>query len=280
MTPVVGWAIPLGLLALAAGLLVGRRRKGRERPLTICEYWVYMDAASLPKTEALMTRMISENPHNRPGRPCIGAREGLLFSDIRLHIGCALKEKNPHAFRPDLFDDLVEPSAAVLSGLAEAKAFARARYLSERPLADTRHLQFMPHLADALSDLGGGRVVFDPVTEWIWTAEEFKQALAARPNAEIVSWHLRVAWRPTEAGGRVETRGLRKVGLPELRSEDLPSDHKTLGLALFEEAAGRLWKDRVVPEAMEIELQGARFRLLFARSGEPRTVRLVRWGDT
>lgn len=243
-------------------VLVVRRRLPKTTTLVVCEYWIYLPEPKLPKIEAIMTHMISENPHNRPGRPCIGAREGMLFSDIRLHMAIARRSKNPHIFRPDLFHPAVTPHPDTLAALAKSQAIAKIRYLSEEPLTDNRHLQFMPHLADAISNLASGLAVFDPILDEIYTAQAFFDRLSAAPNQERIDMHARVAWVLDEDGGTVETRGLRKLGIPELKTQSIPLDERHVVEPVVEEALGRQWSAPTpLPHTFEFERLGQRFRV-------------------
>ncbi len=231
----MAWLIPISLLLALAGLIVWRIFMGKREPgyLAICEYWVYVDKTRLPDQTALMERMISSNPHNRPGRPSIGAREGMLFTDIRLHLAVALKEKNHTVFRPDLFELGVEPTAESLAGLSRANALAKVRYASEARLGDTRHLQFLPHMADSLSDLMGGLVVFDHVMERMWTADDFREILVKNNNAERPDFHIRVDWVVEADACYARTFGMRKLGWSELRTVDQERDHEVLVTGLM-----------------------------------------------
>lgn len=224
-----------------------------------------------------MTWMVAENPHTRPGRPCIGAREGMLFSDIRMHCGVALRSKNPHIFRPDLFHEHVEPRHEVLRALAESQAVARVRYYSQTPLADDRHLQFLPHFADAVASLGGGLAVYDPIAERLWLAEEFFQELERAPSATGMDFHLSVFWQGTDGGGYAYTRGLAKVGLSELRSEAAPADQRVLVVDLMRQLARLLWDERSSQAKVELQAYGDTFwGLLGSDSGGEKSVRFLR----
>src|SRR5947209_2616034 len=127
----------------------------------------------MPEQDAVMTRMVAENPYSRDGHLAIGKREGIIFSDIRLHVSLVLRSKNPHVFRPDLLKDSVEPTADILSALANSAALIKVRYISEAPLSDDRHIQFMAHFACAYLDLGSGLVIYDVVSEQLRSAEDF-----------------------------------------------------------------------------------------------------------
>jgi hypothetical protein len=265
MSAFAAWGVLLGFVSAFVGVLAWRRLVGRRVPgyLAICEYWVYTRQEQLPKQELIMDRMISANPHNRPGRPCIGAREGLLFSDIRLHIAVAKRARNPLVFRPDLFLEGAAPSKEALQRLSEASSLIKVRYLSEAVLKDTRHLQFMPHLADTMSDLAEGLIVYDVVCEQIYTAEDFKGLLDKNNNAERPDIHVRVLWHVDEAGGYgyATTKGLRKVGLAELRTDPVEADQEVLVTGLLHRAAHQLVRKPEEEGAIEFEEFGDTFIL-------------------
>jgi hypothetical protein len=268
----LAWGFLIGLVATFAAILAWRKLVGRRVPGYIAhtEYWVYTPREELPKQELWMDRMISNNPHNRRGKPSIGAREGLLFSDIRLHIAVAKRSRNPLVFRPDLFEENAVPSKEVLERLSQANSLIKVRYLSEAVLKDTRHLQFMPHLADAMSDLSEGLIVYDAVCEQIFTAEEFTAQLEKNNNAERPDMHVRVEWKVEEdGGGHAYTKGLRKVGLPELRTDAVEPDQEVLITGLLHRAAHSLMRDPTTEDPFEYEEFGDTFILQRTqRSGE------------
>jgi len=252
--------LSLFVLAIVAILiyrkLVGKRVKGY---LAIAEYWIYGTTDALPPTEKLMDRMISTNPHNRKGRPSIGAREGMLFTDIRLHMGLGLRSKNPATFRPDLLDEAVVPTPEILTRLSQCQSVITVRYASEAILKDLRHLQFLPHYADAVGELTKGSVVLDRISQEIWTAEDFSARLAANNNAERPDFHIRLDWVRNEEGNRIVTRGLRKLGRREWRTELLPEDYEVLATALMIRATSSLMRDAEPSFPISIEEYGDTF---------------------
>lgn len=219
---------------------MGRREPGY---LSLTEYWLYTSETKLPDQTLLMDRMISANPHNRPGKVSIGAREGMLFTDVRIHTAIALKEKNPTFFRPDLFEEGVEPTKEILARLAKCPALVKVRYASEAKLKDQRHLQFLPHMVDALAENMGGQVVFDHISERICTAEEFRSYLQQNNNAERPEFHLRIAWMSDEEGSYARTFGLRKIGLQELRTDPQEDDREVLAVGLLTRLAHQLFRN-------------------------------------
>lgn len=210
---------------IAWRILTGKREPGY---LAIAEYWIYTPSEKMPDQTAIMERVMRGNPHNRPGRPAITQREGLLFSDIRLHLGLAKRAKNPHIFRPDVFEENAEPNRDILGGLSTAASMIKVRYISESKLPDTRHLVFLPHVADAVADLSKGTVVFDHVTEIFWTAEQFRAELSKDVMVDRPELHCRVVWKRDDEGAYAQTLGLRKVGMPEIRTEPQEDDVQVL----------------------------------------------------
>ena len=259
----VGWLVFLALLTALAATIAWRQFLGRREPgyLAITEYWVYTTETKLPPQEKIMDRMVSSNPHNRRGYASIGAKEGMLFTDIRLHIAVALRENNVISFRPDLFDEDVEPSAEALARLAESKALVRIRYVSEARLKGMEHLQFLPHLADTVSDLMGGLVVFDHQAEMLWTSDQFRSVLQHSPNCERPEFHVRVAWKRSEDGAFAQTFGLKKVGLRDLRSDIQEEDHKVLVTGLLMRLAFQLVREPDSAGPWEFDEFGDNFSL-------------------
>lgn len=261
-------AIPLALILSLAGLLAWRALVGKRLPgyLARTEYWVYTTQTKLPPQERLMDRMISSNPHNQRGNPCIGAREGLLFTDVRLHLAVALREKNATLFRPDLFQEDVQPTPETLAALAESTAIVKVRYVSEARLPDTRHLQFLPHMADAVASLMDGRAVFDHTAERLVTAQDFHQTLADNNRAERPEFHVRVLWKNTAESHYAHTRGLRKIGLRDLRTQDQEPDHQTLVSGLLMRLAFHLVR-KPEENAGPWEFEDFGDKFVFARAG-------------
>jgi len=255
-----GWVLA-GIFLAVGGLLAYRFLYGKRVHgyLADTEYWIYTRDTRLPPIDKVMDRMVGANPHHRPGRPCIGAKEGMIFSDIRLDIALAKREKNPFAFRPDLFSDDVIPTAEQLSAIADACSIIKIRYASRAPLRDDRHLQFMPHLADAMSDLTEGTAVFDRITGQVWTASEFHDELAGNNRGSRPTLQVRVFWRCDGEVGRVKTRGLRKVGLAEIETLPLPPDQEVLATGLVMRLAHEGLRKMKLPTQMETEEYGTTF---------------------
>ncbi len=215
----------------------------------------------MPEESQIMTRMISQNPYSRSGNSAIGPKEGILFSDIRLHLALVLRSKNTHVFRPDLFRNSLEPSVEILEGLANAYSLVKVRFISEQPLLDDRHLQFLPHMAAAVCDLGQGLLIYDVSAERMITPQEMNDLLATDLDATRYEVHVNVVWENELRSGHTETKGLIKKGLPELRTEEAHLDQRVLVQEVMSEAARTLWQLTDMPPQVEVAAYGDNFRL-------------------
>jgi len=262
----------LFLIAFVLGIVVGYQvvllvtRRGKPKYFASAEYWVFLPGEVMPTQDAVMTRMVAQNPYARRGTSPVGAAEGLLFSDVRLHIALVLRNKNASAFRPDLFDANSEASAEVLELLNDAKSFVRLRYVSEDPLGDRRHLQFLPHAADAVAELGDGRLIYDKSAERFYLREELQELLRERFDVTGAEAHTRVVWNREGDGGWIETRGLVKVGHRELRAGPLDHDQRVVVTNVMEEAMRHLWEVRTFPSDLEVGAFDDRFKLFFGQA--------------
>jgi hypothetical protein len=258
------WLALLLLAPVALGLWRLRLRK--EPPyLAVAEYWVYLPAPDLPSQEELMTRMVARNPFGKGAASPIGHQEGLLFSDIRLRVSVALRAKNPHAFRPDVASAAETPTPEILAALAASHAFVKIRYVSDVPLIDDRHLQFLPHMAAAYADLGAATAVYDPIIERLWLPKDFASLLREDANARRPELHLRVHWSEESTHAIAQTHGLIKKGLPELKTAPVPLDQRILVTDVLWEAALRIWNDAALPEQLEVESFGDRYQAVLEK---------------
>lgn len=250
------------MFGIIAGYVFVTRRVPKRNYLASAEYWVFLPDEKMPDQNAVMDRTIGKNPYGR----VIGTNEGLLFSDIRLHIALVLRSKNRHAFRPDQFDSAIESSPEMVRRLEASSSFVKVRYVSEDPLPDARHLQFLPHAADAIAELGGGTLIYDVTAERLIRREDLQDLLANQRDVSGPDVHTRVLWRHEIDHGHAETRGMVKMGHPELRTPGSHSDQRVLIAAVLEEAMRRLWLERSLPETLEVEAYDDRFSLRFEPS--------------
>jgi hypothetical protein len=253
ISDLVGDVAWFGAGALIAGMFVAVFRRNRPKPyFAHAEYWVYLPTEDMPEQDKIMDRMMMSNPHRVAGKFPITKNEALIFSDVRLHIALVLRARNAHVFRPDLFDEHVEPTAELLEGLSDSSSFAKLRFISEDPLPDHRHLLFLAHAADSVADLGQGNVIYDVVAERLYTAQEFSSAIDRVEDAAHVDFQTQVVWSKSNAGGVAETRGLIKVGLPELTTEPMNADQRVLVTAILEQVIRQVWEINALPSAVDV----------------------------
>ncbi|MFI5385685.1 MAG: hypothetical protein ACHQ50_06140 [Fimbriimonadales bacterium] len=253
------------LIGIVLGWILVSRHKVKPGFLSTNEYWVYLPGTRMPDQHEVMGKVIGENPYKQRGRSPITAREGLLLSDIRLHMALVLRSKNPHVFRPDLFDEHVEPTAAILQDLANSESLVKVRYVSEQPLKDRASVQLLPHLADAVAELGEGRVIYDCMKEEIVSREHFQAQLTSHFDLNQADLQVRPVWRRAEHGGWAETRGLRKIGLPELATERMEADEQVLVTEVLGDAAKKLWDAGELLDKVDVRLFEDEFQVLVAK---------------
>lgn len=260
------------VLGLACGLYLGywvgqwsKTRRGRLGPVpSHTEYWIYLTDSTLPNRDAVMTRMVSQNPHRVAGKSPIGTQVGLLFSDIRLHVALVLRERNPAVFRPDATDSAEGATPEVLDGLARSVALVRVRYVSEEALTDNRHLTFMPHFAAAMAEIGRGTVVYDEGQRQLWTATDFAHQLDQDPAGTALETHVRWSW--SEVDRTYTTFGLRKIGRPEWRTRPAPADLRTILGQVVEEALRTQWPNPTDANPVEADVYGDTYQLTLSAS--------------
>ncbi len=217
------------MIGIAVGWWVVRGRRRKPPYLLQLEYWVYLPGDALPPQDEIMVRLMDTKS--------IQSSEALLFSDVRLHVALVLRSKNAHVFRPDLLEPHVDATPEELTILAASKSFAKVRYVSEEPVADRRHLNLLPQLARTIAEMGGGTLVYDTIGEQLLPAESLRKGDPG-PN---------VRWVPEPSGGYVRTHGLKKVGVPEIRTAHIPADQRWIVSEVVEQVARDAWLTAVLP---------------------------------
>ncbi len=265
------------LVAAAVSFWTYRSKQQPTNPVTHVEYWVYMRGVELPDLKELMERLVAKNPYSKGGISPVGTPEGLIMSDIRFHHALVLREKNAHVFRPDLFSLAVQASSDQLSELSECHGMAKLRYVSETPVNDRRHLQFLIHAADATAALSGSNLIFDSISEKLYTKQEFEDLLKADRTGLDPSYHVRVVWHPNQADGHAATLGLRKMGIREMITAPVSGDEKWLATEVLEQAALQQWEHGTALEEMSATAYEDSFRVIPADiNGDQVTVRIMR----
>lgn len=256
----------LFVIAILVGLVIGYTivsRRGRTRYLASTEYWVYIPGEKMPPQEQLLDQVVGQNPYKKAGRSPVGPAEGLVLSDIRLHIALVLRRKNSHVFRPDLFEEIVVTEDH-MKALAASNAMVKLRYISEEPLKDKRHLQFLIHAADAMATIADSKLIYDSTARRLITKEELEAILRKEVDATRPDAHVSVTWKDRPSECFAETHGLRKIGLDELRTGPMEADEKVLVLYVMDLAIERLWGMAYLPQEVEVEAYGDTFKLLLS----------------
>jgi hypothetical protein len=244
------------LVGSLAALVIMSVRRRKERRHLIAEYWVYTPHERLPSQDVVMKTVLG-------GTRNVGPAEGSLFSDVRLHVGLALKTRNAHIFRPDLFESHIEPTAEHLEALAESCALVKVRFASERAVQDHRHLRLLPYLAYAYAKHAEAVVIFDATAERLLSVSEFKTLLQQHPDASHPDLHVRSIFKQMPDGHyRAETRGLAKIGMPDLATTDIDADQQVLVGHVLEAAAEEIWNLTQVPDKIAVTCFEDRYELV------------------
>lgn len=260
------WLIPVFFVlgfALAFVFLRTRKRKSESPPMVRVEFWIYSAKPGRPNDSDLLKRLTAENPHKRSGISPIGPPEGLTLSDIRFHIGVALKDSNRSLFRPDLMcEPDANPSPETLAGLADATTMVRVQFVSEVPTNHRGYLTFVNHAADALGAMTEAKCIFDLESQRFLLQPELFDLIDKQPDALEFDQNVVVRWVETVESGTAFTRGMAKAGLPDLIFGPVPIDLRTLASHLVEEAGRLVWQGSELG-TVQISAFGETFRVSF-----------------
>lgn len=230
-----------------------------------CEYWIFTSERKLPPQELLLSRLLRNNPYDSTEPKALGPEHGLLFSDIRLSMGLVLRERNPHLFRPDLFERHIAVDAGLIEALSEAEAMVRVRYVSKEAVQDRRYLRLMPFLAEAAAYYARSKVLFNMVSEQLLSSDALRAQLEGDPMADRSELHLRTVWIESAESGRAETRGLGTVGLPDLQTPPSPNADRTTICSVLDLAASTFWDRGELQEETPVEFLEGQFLVRLER---------------
>ena len=240
--------VVVGLGLIAIYLLLGvRRRQAAPKPAAL-EYWIYLPGPDAPTQDALLSKLMQTGS--------IGPKEGLLFSDIRLHMALVRRAKNAHLFMLDLLEEAVPLDGGRLDDLANAQALFKVRYVCDPPAKDDRHLRLLPHIALASAQLASAGMIYDLYQRRVFGVEELANLLAKGQDGARAEVHVRVRWTGLPEP-RAQTRGLVKKGIPELITEPMEADEENLVCHVLGEAAKAAWTEGSLPALTAVEYFGA-----------------------
>ncbi|HLK16941.1 MAG TPA: hypothetical protein VKT78_19205, partial [Fimbriimonadaceae bacterium] len=190
----------------------------------------------------------------------IGPKEGLLFSDIRLHMALVKRSRNAHLFMLDLLEEAVPLDEARLDDLATAQSLYKIRYVCDPPVKDDRHLRLLPHVALVCAQLTKAGMIYDLYQRRVFSVDELAGLLAKKQDAARADVHVKVRWTglPDPRG---QTRGLVKKGIAELNTEPMETDEENLVTYVLGEAAKAAWEAGEIPPSVDVEYFGAQFEV-------------------
>jgi hypothetical protein len=248
------------------GIMIGYavvRWKAKPKTHLVAEYWVYLGSSTVPLQDDIMSQLVKNNPHAG-----FTTREALFFSDVRVRINSVLRAKNVAAFRPDLFNGGALTPAQITQ-LADSPVFVRIKFASEESVRDRRYLTFLMHAAAAYAALGDGVLVYDFVLAKPYSIEEFLTLMQAHKDVSDPSIQTEVRWREEGDILSAESAGMVKIGLPDLRAQDVAPDTRILTESLLQAAIRTLWLQPSLPPEIEVEEYGDKFLFRFepARNG-------------
>jgi hypothetical protein len=241
------------------------RSKGRivRQPPLVIEFWVYSRNPKRPTQEELTAALMGG------GKTSIGTAEALVFTDVRFHMGTVKREANALLFQPGA---LLEPDAVLPPDLAErieqAQAVHTVRFVAEPGVLTEREesaLRLSTWVALAIADLADGTAIVDIEAQVAYTPEQFREALEHH-GADAFALHVATRWWDDERAAYCFSRGLNKIGQPDIVAEDVPVDFQTLATHLVGEYAEHVWKTRD-PSPTVLEAFGSRF-LMFTQPAD------------
>lgn len=241
--------------------------------LAVMEYWIYTSDPSPANMTGTIAKM------TRSGE--LTAAEANLSSDIRFFASQLRREQNPRLFRPDLFGENIEPTAEFLEAMAGSSTIIKVRYLSETPLADLRHVGFMPRVAVEVAKLKKSEVILDNVSQQLYSPDALQSSLLDGEDRYLPGDHIRTYWLKTEDGGKAVTRGLLKAGFQELETPETRSDHRHIVTEVLSQAADKLWRGEVNPNLVHVSCYDDLFvvRVKPTKNG-PALARVMRLHET
>lgn len=240
----------LAVIAIGIGIFLTRHRN---RLLLNAEYWVYCQAEKLPDQTQMMERVVGRSDK-------IGPAEGLLFSDIRLHVSLVTKAKNPHLFDPTALDPELQESFEFVTDVLNQTSIIRVRFTSNELMKDKRHLRLLPHLAFAYTGLTDAKWIYDKSQQKLYGIEEF---------AKYIETNLDKAWSQVRIGktddGALKVYGIEKIGIPPFQTDRLDVDQFQLVEEVLRSFVEQCWRANRL-DTTPIEAHGDKFEFQF----EPR----------
>lgn len=234
-------------IIVAAGLWYA---KTRPKLILNAEYWVFCKADKLPDQTQMMERVVGRTDK-------IGPAEGLLFSDVRLHVTLVTKAKNPQLFDPTALDPSLQESFDFVSSVIEQTAIIRVRFTSSEPMKDRRHLRLLPHLAYAYALMADAQWVFDQPQRKLYSMDDLAKLIDGQ--ADSLDNQIRI--EKTDEGS-LKVLGMEKIGIQPFETDRLDADQFQLVEEILNEFVARSWKaNRLDLEPLEAHGDTFEFQL-------------------
>ena len=235
-------AIAIALFAAllgAAWYFRGRRQSPAPRQRFRIEFWIFSQEDQRPSDAEIMKR-ISAAPFAKGG---IRNEDARMIADIRFNIGRARREKNGMLFRPDVIGDPdAEIDADALSKVDSVDTIITVRFASDSaPIEPKRYLRLATYVVEAVCELCRSVAVWDAVKQELFLPGSLRSRLSENADGAAYEHHVDVRWGEIEGAGVAFTRGMEKIGLPDLSFDDQPLDQRTLATYLVEETAKECW---------------------------------------
>lgn len=235
----------LALVLFAALVLVAiyfskRRQSPAPRQRFRIEFWVFTHEEQRP-TDADIMKRIAAAPFAIGG---IRNEDARMIADIRFNIGRARRDRNAMLFRPDVIGD---PDAEIdLGALAEidgVDTIITVRFAADTaPVEPKRYLRLATYVVEAVCDLCRGVAVWDAVKQELYKPNALADRLHVNSDGAAYEHHVDVRWGEIEGAGVAFTRGMEKIGLPDITFDDQPLDQRTLATYLVQETAKVCWE--------------------------------------
>ena len=228
-----------GLLLLIALHFSKRRKATPPKQRFRIEFWVFSREPQRPSDAEIMKR-VSAAPFAKGG---IRNEDARMIADIRFNIGRARRDKNAMLFRPDVIGDPdAEIDAVALKLVDEVDTIVTVRFAADAPMEPKRYLRLATYVVEAISDLCNAVAIWDAVKQELFLPESLRQRLNENSDGAAFEHHVAVRWAEIEDAGIAFTRGMEKIGLPDLAFDDQPLDQRTLATFLVEETSKACWE--------------------------------------
>jgi hypothetical protein len=235
----------IALLGFVIGVIIAVYFSRRKKPTVPkqrfrIEFWIFSRAAQRPSDADILKR-ISANSFAMGG---ITNEDARMIADIRFNIGRAMRSKNAMLFRPDVIGDPdAEIDRAALALVNEVDTLVTVRFAADsQPVEPKRYLRLATYAVEAICDLAKGVAVWDAVKQELFSPDTLIKRLGENADGAAFEHHVDIRWGETTDAGVSFTRGMEKIGLPDIEFDDQPLDQRTLATFLVEETAKKCWE--------------------------------------